>query len=98
MGKKWVSTFPESSKADIREFLQIFVDAFAFSSRDKLQFEPNDKILDIYNAVYSSRWAPDVLELETFVDQIETQYRCDLSQYWHQELTLGELFSRVKTS
>ena len=48
MGKNWKSTFPSSSKEDIREFLLMFTDAFAFSPSDKLKFEPDDKILDIY--------------------------------------------------
>lgn len=98
MGEKWISTFPDSSKSEIREYLQIFIDAFAFSNKDKLQFEPNDKILDVYKELYSSRWSADALELETFAEDIEAKYNFNLNKFWHEELTLGELFFRVKNT
>ena len=97
-GKKWLLAFPDSSKSEIREFLQIFIDAFAFSNKDKLQFEPNDRILDVYKELYPSRWSADALELETFAEDIEAKYNFNLDKYWHEELTLGELFSRVKNT
>ena len=98
MGKKWISTFPDSSKSEIREYLQIFIDAFAFSNKDKLQFEPNDKILDVYKELYPSRWSADALELETFAEDIEAKYNFNLNKFWYEELTLGELFYRVKNT
>ena len=52
MGKNWKAEFPKSTKEDIRGFLLMFTDSFAFSSVDKLKFKPNDKLFDIYRELY----------------------------------------------
>ena len=98
MGKNWNSTFPDSNKEDIREFLLMFTDAFAFSPRDKLKFEPDDKILDIYRALYPSKWMADALEVETLVEDCEKKYSINFNDLWHDNLTLGELYSGVKNT
>jgi propanediol dehydratase small subunit len=98
MGKYWKSEFPNSSKKDIREFLILFTDAFAFSNKDKLNFAPNDKIYDIYTALYPSKWMADSLELETLAIDIENQYSLCFNELWSEDLTLGELFSRIKNT
>ena len=98
MGKNWKSTFPNSSKEDIREFLFMFTDAFAFSQSDKLKFEPDDKILDIYRELYPSKWMADALEVETLVEDCEKKYSINFNDLWHDNLTLGELYSGVKNT
>jgi propanediol dehydratase small subunit len=98
MGKNWKSAFPSSSKEDIREFLLMFTDAFAFSSSDKLKFEPDDKILDIYNELYPSKWMADALEVETLVLDCEAKYDIKFNDLWHDNLTLGELYFGVKNT
>lgn len=96
MGKYWKSIFPSSSKEDIREFLILFTDAFAFSNKDKLSFTPNDKIYDIYTALYPSKWMADSLEIETLARDIENKYHINFIELWNEDLTLGDLFSSVK--
>lgn len=91
-GKGWRNAFPSSSKQDIREFLSVFVDAFAFSQKERLKLNPEDQILQIYRAIYSRRWTPDALELETFAKDIEAKYGFSLESVWHETVTLGELF------
>jgi len=98
MGKSWKSTFPNSSKEDIREFLLMFTDAFAFSPSDKLKFEPDDKILDIYRELYPSKWVADSLEVETLVEDCEKKYSINFNDLWHDNLTLGELYTGVKNT
>ncbi|MBP8133361.1 MAG: hypothetical protein KAY13_03745 [Zoogloea sp.] len=61
-GKGWRIAFPSASKQDIREFLAVFVDAFAFSQKERLKLNPEDQVLQIYRAIYPSRWTPDALE------------------------------------
>jgi propanediol dehydratase small subunit len=91
-GKGWRNAFPDSTKQDIREFLSLFVDAFAIASKEKLKLNPNDQILQIYRAIYPSKLTPDALEVETLARDIETKYGFTLESIWHEQLTLGELF------
>lgn len=98
MGKSWISRFPDADKEDIRRFLVTFTDAFAFSSDDKLKFEPNDKLLDIYRQLYPSRLTPDAMEFETLADDLNEKYHFKLSELWHDDLTLGELYSGVRNT
>jgi len=96
-GKYWKSEFPNNDKEDIREFLILFTEAFAFPKDKKLHFKPSDKIYDIYRALYPSKWTPDSLEVETLANDIENKYYIHFDELWNEKLTLGELFSRVKT-
>ncbi|WP_440056539.1 hypothetical protein ACSLBF_20755 (plasmid) [Pseudoalteromonas sp. T1lg65] len=98
MGRSWKTEFPNSSKEDIRKFLLLFTDSFAFSENDKLKFEPNDKLLDIYRELYPSKWMADALEFETLADEVSKKYGVKLNDVWHDNLTLGELYSGVKNT
>ena len=40
-GKSWREAFPNAPKAEIRELLALFVDAFAFPNKEKLKFSLN---------------------------------------------------------
>src|SRR5262245_13878943 len=51
MGIRWRRRFPDAPKADIREFLRIFVDAFAFNQRRRSRFAPDDRVMDVYRAL-----------------------------------------------
>jgi propanediol dehydratase small subunit len=93
--KKWKGIFPESSNDEIRAFLETFVDGFAFSSKKRLKFEPNDKISSIYNDLYPDKGWPDALELETFSLNLEKKYHLKLSEIWNEDLTLGEIFRKI---
>lgn len=95
-GKGWRVAFPNAPKAEIREFLVLFVDAFAFQNKEKLKFSPDDKILSIYRALYPSRSTPDALEVETFAKDIEAKYGLSFASIWSENLTLGELFAIVR--
>lgn len=74
MGRAWKRTFPQSSADEIRQFLYIFVDAFAFPRRRALQFAPTDRVLNIYSALYPLKGWPDALELETLALRLERRY------------------------
>jgi len=95
-GKGWRNTFPTSPKKDIREFLSVFVEAFAFSQAQKLKLNPGDPILQIYRTLYPHKWMPDSLELETLAMGIEAKYGFSLESIWHAQLTLGELFQATQ--
>ncbi len=97
-GKNWKEKFPDVPKEEIRSFLFLFTDAFAFSRKQKLKFEPEDKILDIYKALYPAKWMPDSMEVETLAQDIEKEYNVSFKDIWHEDLTLGDLFAKVKNA
>jgi len=94
-GRAWRVQFPQASKAEIRDFVRLFVSAFAFSDREMLRLSPNDQPLAIYRAMYPRRWMPDALEFETFSKDLESRYGLPLGSVWHDSITLGELFSHA---
>ena len=98
MGKSWKLAFPDSSKGNIREFLVMFTDSFAFSPDDKLQFSPNDKVLEIYRELYPWKWLPDALEVETLAEEFEKRYGVKFTTIWHENLTLGELYDGARNT
>ena len=75
---------------------QVFVDAFAFDTSEKLKFSPEDRILDVYRAVYPSRWTPDSLEVETFACALEKRFGLRLESLWSDQLTLGDVFTAIE--
>jgi len=95
-GKAWKAAFPEASKAEIREFLDIFVRAFAFSTSRRLKFKPTDRVMEIYRTRYPSKLSADMLELETLTKLTRKRYGLDLVPGWRPETTLGEIFERVR--
>jgi hypothetical protein len=95
MGRAWTRTFPQASPDEIRQFLYMFVDAFAFPRRRALLFAPTDRVFAIYSALYPLKGFPDALELETLALRLEGRYRLDLRKIWRENLTLGEIFSRI---
>jgi propanediol dehydratase small subunit len=94
-GKAWRRTFPDARSHEIRQFLHMLVDAFAFSRKRALQFAPTDRVLGIYRTLYPSKNAPDALELETFAKLLHKTYRFELSTISRENLTLGEIFARA---
>lgn len=92
--RKWKKEFPDIENDEIRKFLLLFAYAFAFKPKYKFQFEPSDRIADIYNALYPLKGA-DSMELETLAIDIEKEYPVDFDHIWNENLTLGELFRYV---
>lgn len=95
-GRVWKRAFPSASTQEIRVFLTLFVEAFAFNVQHRLTFNPQDTLLDIYHALYPHRWQADALEFETLDDTLKEHYRLSLDDIWHDGLTLGELFAAVQ--
>lgn len=94
-GQGWRRAFPAASKKQIREFLALFSEAFAFRDSDKLKFSPGDNLLQIYRRLHPQRWLPDALEFETLAADLKQRYALDLNALWSDQLTLGELFDRT---
>ena len=95
-GAEWRRRFPNSPKEEIRRFLEAFIDGFAFKSNQRLKFAPDDKVMDVYRALYPSKGWPDALELETFAKNLHGGYGFDLSQVHDENVTLGQIFEMIK--
>lgn len=93
-GSEWRRAFPNASKDSIRDFLESFTNGFAFRKKRRLKFSPDDKIMDIYKALYPSNdWiGGDALELEMFSKILEEDYKINLADVLTDDLTLGQLF------
>lgn len=95
-GSAWRRTFPEVPKQDVRDFLDVFVGAFAFRPSSRLNFAPDDSLLAIYKAVYPSTWAPDALEIETLGCAMARRFGIQVADVWHDALSSGELFAATR--
>jgi hypothetical protein len=97
-GTDWLSRFPNVPKDEIRKFLQAFVDGFAFKDQQRLKFAPDDKVMDVYRALYPSKDWPDALEVETFSKNLKKEYNFDLATVTDTDVTLGQLFAMIKNA
>lgn len=91
---EWQRAFPNAPKESICDFLESFANGFAFRGKRRLKFSPDDKITDIYKALYPANdWTGvDALELETFSMILEENYKMNLASVLTDDLTLGQLF------
>jgi propanediol dehydratase small subunit len=94
-GFQWRRRFPKASNSEIREFLDIFVEAFGFRQSWRLHFAPGDRVVDVYRTLYPIRGMPDGLELESFVEDLQNRYRVNLLGSWREDITLGEIYERT---
>lgn len=94
-GFQWRRRFPDAPKSDIRGFLQLFVEAFAFRQSRRLCFSPDDKVMEIYRALYPERMA-DAMELETLASLLQKRYGIDAANFWKEDITLGEIFKHIR--
>jgi hypothetical protein len=98
MGIRWRRRFPESLKSDIREFLDIFTDAFGFSRASCCYFSPDDRVLEVYRALYPDRFMADSMELETLNSRLHKRYAIDMRSFWREDITLGELYTQTRVA
>lgn len=95
-GFAWRRHFPNARKEDIRLFLGLFTEAFAFPDSRRLCFAPADKPLDVYKALYPfPKFMADSMELETFLESVKEAFGVDLFPVWREDVTLGELYAKA---
>jgi propanediol dehydratase small subunit len=94
-GIRWRRRFPDAPKTEIREFLDLFVDAFAFRRRRRCCFLPDDRVMDVYRALHPPGDEFDSLELETFCKMLEERYGIDFATLWRKDITLGEIYEQT---
>jgi len=93
-GRAWREIFPLASKQQIREFLGLFIDSFGLPTRMRLAFRPEDRMLDVYRALYVPG-EPDGFEFEAWSLELEKRYHLRLESFRRDDLTLREVFSRA---
>jgi propanediol dehydratase small subunit len=97
-GLQWRRFFPKSNAAQIREFLNIFIKAFLFDRKRGVYFSPDDKIMEIYRGLNPDRSRVDAMELDILESRMRKQYGIDAASFWHEDITLGELFLHTQNS
>jgi len=95
-GIRWRRRFPDAPKTEIREFLDLFVDAFAFRQSRRCCFLPDDRVTDVYRALHPPGDEFDSLEVETFCKALEKRYGVDVAKFAHEGITLGEIFEQIR--
>lgn len=95
-GRLWRKAFPAASRKQIREFLSLFTDAFAFRDIDQLKFRPDNQLLGIYRARHPSAWVGNPLELDALAAELRARYGVALSEIWDERMTLGGLFAYIQ--
>jgi hypothetical protein len=92
-GIYWRRRYPNVPKEEIKKYLQIFIDAFAFKDKHRCKFKPEDKVIDVYNAMYPNKFlSADGMELEDFAISLEQTYKIDFDKIWNEDMTLGQIF------
>ena len=95
-GVRWRRYCPDAAPDDIRRFLALFVDSFAFPRKYRNRLRPTDKVMDLYRVLNPPDCTlGDVMELETLASELERTYRLDIEERWHEDITLGDLFRRA---
>ena len=95
-GRNWRWSFPDVSNDDIRQFLTVFTESFAFNYDEKLKLNPNDQLLDIYRALYPHKWQADAMEFEALSERCQSKYGVNFNDIWREDLTLGQIFEQVR--
>jgi hypothetical protein len=95
-GIRWRRRFPDAPKTEIRDFLDIFIEAFGFRQKRRLCFAPDDRVMDVYHTLYPASGTPDGMELEDFVRSLQKRYGVDILSLWREDITLGELYERTR--
>lgn len=96
-GRLWRRTFPAASKKQIRDFLSLFADAFAFRDTERLRFRPDDQLLGIYRALHPAKWTADAFAFDTLARELRARYGVALEEIWNERMTLGTLFAHVQS-
>lgn len=95
-GRLWRRAFPLASKRQIREFLAVCAEAFAFRDTEKLKFRPDDQLLGIYRTLHPSKWLSDAAEIQKLARELRARYGVALEEVWDEHMTLGALFAHVQ--
>ena len=93
------SPFPDASTADIRSFLTLFADCFGIRRKHRLAFRPDDRIMDIYRALYPPQCSiADAMDMDDLAAEMEGTYGLHLDEVWHENMSLGELFDNARSA
>jgi hypothetical protein len=95
-GRLWRRAFPWASRRQIREFLDVFAEAFAFRDTEPLKFRPDDQLLGIYKTLHPSKWMAGASELQKLATELRARYGVALDEVWDEHMTLGALFAHVQ--
>ena len=85
----WKSRYPDAFHPEVDCILTLICETFLVLPNNRLQFAPDDRLLDIYRACYPRRWSwlrGDCMEIESIMTALDID-ATDL----HPGTTLGDL-------
>ena len=95
-GSTWKRRYPSRTSEDIREFLEIFGDAFLLKQKDLMKIHPDDCVHDIYRDIYPSIDGSDSLEYNCFDKSLRERYGLTL-EIFGPNPSVGAIFRRTGT-
>jgi hypothetical protein len=93
----WRQRYPEERLATADTVLRMVCDAFTFNPDHRYQFAPDDRVQDIYRALYPwwKLWQlGDMMEIVSLVSHLSGDLGIDISQEYP-NITLGDIVERA---
>ncbi|HEV2327157.1 MAG TPA: hypothetical protein VGY56_00025 [Verrucomicrobiae bacterium] len=94
--RQWNQLFPNASKAEIREFLEVLFRSFDEPLPENYRLSPSDKLIRAYRAIYGPDTAPDKTEIENLANQLAQRYGVEVLNSLREDTTVGELFALIQ--
>jgi hypothetical protein len=69
----WRATY-QSDFDTVEKTLKVFCSAFLLPFDERFKLTPDDRIYDIYKALYPNKWTPDTLEYEFLIKGMEKEF------------------------
>lgn len=96
LGPTWKRRYPARTSKDIRDFLEVFGDAFLLKKKDVLKIHPDDCVYDIYRDIYPSIDGSDSLEYNYLDESLRKRYGLRL-EIFGSNPRVGTIFLRTGT-
>jgi propanediol dehydratase small subunit len=97
-GRAWRRAFPQAHSDEIRNYLAIITASFGFQKWRGLYFSPDDQVLGLYRQINPRPDWPDQMELETFVQVLEQEYKIEVQPIWREDITFGEVLRAARAA
>lgn len=95
-GIHWHRAFPKVPHDRVRPFLRQIVDCFERRKTHICVFRPDDRIVDVGNALSTSISVDAFFEFDSFAWRLQDDYNFDLFASGFDDITFGEVFEMLK--
>lgn len=88
---RWHQQFPNASKAEIREFLNIITHPVKDCG-----FSPDEKLIGVYRDLYGPTATPDQTKIENLANELAQRYGVKVLNLLREDMTAGELYALMR--